>query len=227
MEQYVLIVAAGKGERMNSGLPKQFIEIARKPMLMHAIEAFVNPLQERKFVVVLPSGLMNEWENLCSYYHFHVPCLIVEGGPRRFYSVKSGLKQVPDDVLVAIHDAARPFVSDETIQRCFKTAFRKGNAVPSVELSQSVREVSGALNKSIDRTQLRLVQTPQVFHSTLIKKAYRQSFRERFTDDASVLESIGYQIHLVEDSTENFKITTPADLEIARFLLERKLKPES
>lgn len=223
MEQYVLIVAGGKGERIHSSLPKQFLELAGKPMLFHTIEAFTDSIQEREFVVVLPSGLLNEWDNLCFQYNFQVRCTVVEGGPKRFYSVKSGLKQVPDDALVAIHDAARPFVSKETIDLCFKAASRKGNAVPSVELSQSVREVSGALNKTIDRNRLRLIQTPQVFHSTLIKKAYRQSFRERFNDDATVLESIGYQINLVEGNAENFKITTPSDLEIARILLEHKL----
>lgn len=222
MQQYVLIVAGGKGERMNSGLPKQFIELGGKPMLMHSIEAFSDPTVNREFVLVLPSGLINEWERLCNYYDFQIPCKIAEGGPRRFYSVKSGLKLVPEDVLVAIHDAARPFVSRETIQRCFKTAFRKGNALPAVAIVDSVREFSGAINKIVDRDKLKSIQTPQVFHSSLIKKAYKQWFRESFTDDASVLESIGYQINLVEGNIENIKITTPTDLDFAHFLLKNK-----
>lgn len=224
MQQYVLIVAGGKGERMKSAVPKQFIELQGKPMLMRTFEAFLNAAVHREFVIVLPGDYISEWKNLCQFHDFQIKHQIVESGPKRFHSVKSGLNLVPDNVLVAIHDAARPFVSKETIQRCFYTASRKGNAVPAVNFTESVREVSGALNKIVDRNHLKIIQTPQVFNSLQIKNAYKQNFRETFTDDANVLESAGFQINLVEGNPENIKITYPSDVEFAEFLLSGKNK---
>jgi 2-C-methyl-D-erythritol 4-phosphate cytidylyltransferase len=223
MKQYVLIVAGGKGERMQTSIPKQFIEINGKPMLMHTMEAFLNDATNPDFIIALPRELIVEWKKLCQLHHFKITHQIAEGGPKRFHSVKSGLKLVPDNALVAIHDAARPFVSKDTIQRCFEMASRKGNAAPVVPFNESVREVSGVLNKVVDRPNLRIVQTPQAFHSSLIKNAYKQNYSEEFTDDASVLEKAGYQINLVEGNVENLKITFPADIPLAEFLLLEKI----
>jgi len=222
MQQFVLIVAGGKGKRIQTSVPKQFIEVCGKPLLMHTIEAFATVLTNPVFIVVLPAELFNEWKNLCELHDFQIEQRIAEAGPERFHSVKSGLKLVPENTVVAIHDAARPFVSKETIQQCFKMADRKGNAVPVVHFTESVREISGVSNKVVDRKKLRIVQTPQVFKSSQIKEAYRQNFSERFTDDASVLENAGFQINLVEGNVENRKITFPADLIFAEQLLSKK-----
>jgi 2-C-methyl-D-erythritol 4-phosphate cytidylyltransferase len=222
MKQYVLIVAGGKGERMQSSVPKQFIEIHGKPLLMHTMEAFTDDLNNREFIVVLPSETIEEWKKLCQLHHFQIEHQIAENGPKRFHSVKSGLKLVPENTLVAIHDAVRPFVAKETIKRCYEMAARKGNAVPVVSFTESVREVSSLQSKVVDRTKLRIVQTPQVFISTQIKKAYRQNFSEEFTDDATVLEKAGFQINLVEGNIENRKITFQSDFAFAEHLLLEK-----
>lgn len=224
MQQYILIVAGGKGERIPSSVPKQFVELCGKPLLMHTMEAFLNDTSNPEFIIALPQELIPEWKNLCQLHHFKIAHQIAEGGPKRFHSVKSGLKLVPEIALVAIHDAARPFVSKETIQRCFEMANRKGNAVPVVPFTESVREVSGVSSRVVARSKLRIVQTPQVFNSTQIKKAYRQNFSEEFTDDATVLEKAGFQINLVEGNPENLKITFPTDLQLAEFLLSSKTK---
>lgn len=226
MQQYVLIVAGGKSRRMDSAVPKQFIEIAEKPMLIHTIQAFKNELASCKFVVVLPNEFINEWKNLCQLYHFQIEHQIAEAGPKRFHSVKSGLKLIPENALVAIHDASRPLVSRETIRRCFDMAARKGNAIPVVNFTESVREVSGVQSKVVERSKLRIVQTPQVFNSTQIKKAYRQNFSENFTDDATVLEKAGFQINLVEGNIENRKITFQSDLAFAEHLILEKINKQ-
>lgn len=226
MKRYALIVAGGKGKRIPSSIPKQFVEIAGKPLLMHTMEAFLNGASNSEFIIALPRELIAEWKKLCQFHHFQIGHQLAEGGPKRFHSVKSGLKLVPENVLVAIHDAARPLVSKETIQRCFEMAARKGNAVPVVPFTESVREVSGVSSKVVSRSKLRIVQTPQVFSSTQIKKAYQQNFSEEFTDDATVLEKAGFQINLVEGNPENLKITIPADLLLASKLLLERSKNE-
>lgn len=219
MKRYVLILAAGEGKRMNAELPKQFIGLKGKPLLMHTFGAFCL-FDDMEFVLVLNEHWIDTWKQLCQNHHFSIPHQVVEGGPMRFHSVKSGLKYIPDGALVAIHDGARPLVSKETIGRCFEMAVKKGNAVPTMSISESVREIDGALNRPVNRDKIKIVQTPQVFHSSFIRKAYNQPYNEKFTDDATVLESIGEQIHLVEGNPENFKITTVNDLIVAERLMD-------
>lgn len=186
---------------------------------MHTFQAF-SFLDDVKFVLVLPENEISNWKNLCQKHQFSIPHQIVEGGPKRFHSVKSGLKNIPDDVLVAIHDGVRPLVSQDTITNAFELAERKGNAVPSIPILSSIREVYGSINKHINRDNFRLIQTPQVFQSSQIKKAYQQVYRTEFKDDATVLESTGQQIYLCEGNPENIKITNPLDLTIAGNLLQ-------
>lgn len=221
MDKYILIVAGGKGSRMG-GQPKQFVGLLGKPLLMHTLSAFGFLSSSTKFIVVLPETDLEFWKTLCLKHNFQIPHQVISGGPKRFYSVKRGLGLVANDALVAIHDGVRPLVSEDVIQRCFAVARRKGNAIPAIRIHESVREVDAALNKPFNREKLRVIQTPQVFYSTLIKNAYRQNYREDFSDDASVLESTGQVIHLVEGNDENIKITRPADLIIAEALLKRK-----
>ena len=220
MKKYVIIVAGGKGKRMETEQPKQFLEVGALPLLMHTFHAFSFLSDDIKFILVLPADAIEFWKQLCKTHDFAIPHQIAESGPKRFHSVKSGLKLIPDNALVAIHDAVRPFVSKQVITDCFTMAARKGNAVPVIPVSESLRELSGSLNKTIDRNNLRLVQTPQVFHSSEIKRAYQQPFNEAFTDDATVLERMGVQIHLVKGNTENIKITSPSDLLFAQAIIQ-------
>lgn len=219
LEKYVIITAAGAGVRMNLPLPKQFLELHGKPVLMHAIQAFLDFAPDIHIILVLPESQIDFWKTLCAKYHFHSGAIVVAGGPTRFHSVKNGLKQVPNEALVAIHDGVRPLVSKETIRQAFDIAQRFGNAIPVISINESVRLTDMSFSKMIDRNTVKLVQTPQCFQSSCIKDAYNVNFTEHFTDDASVLEHAGERIYLVEGNRENIKITTPQDLAIAQALL--------
>jgi 2-C-methyl-D-erythritol 4-phosphate cytidylyltransferase len=216
---YVIIVAGGSGTRMNSDVPKQFIELQGKPVLMHTIQKFAQVIPNIKIILVLAPSYNELWKKLCEQYKFNVPYQLTEGGTTRFHSVKNGLHLVPENSIVGIHDAARPLVSKQTILNAFETAVIKGNACPAIPLNESVREVHNGSNKAVDRTNYLLIQTPQCFQSNLIKKAFLQDYQVAFTDDASVLEAIGEKINLIEGNRENIKITTPQDLVIANALM--------
>lgn len=215
----VVIVAGGKGVRAGGDLPKQFVEIGGKPVLMRTIEAFHRFDYRMRIIVVLAEEFHDFWQELCEQHRFNIPHQIVFGGETRFHSVKNGLSAVSDDEIVGIHDAARPFVSQEVIERCYREAFDfQCGIIPVIEEKNSVRLVIGYENKAFDREKIRIVQTPQVFPANLIKNAYETPFKEEFTDDASVAEDDGIQIKLVDGEDMNFKITTPLDLKIANFL---------
>lgn len=219
MTYYALIVAGGSGTRMNNTIPKQFIELAGKPVLMHTIERFVTAIPDIKIILVLAAGLRQQWQELCNKHHFKITHQLVDGGETRFHSVKNGLALIPDNNIVGIHDAARPLVSKKTLLTAFETAAKTGNACPAIPITESVREVNETENKAVDRNSYYIVQTPQCFQSTLIKKAFLQEYQTAFTDDASVLESIGKKINLVQGNPENIKITTPVDLVIAEAII--------
>lgn len=220
--KYVIIVAGGKGERMKSSVPKQYLEISGRPLMMYTLAVFAETYADLQIVVVLPPLQIHIWKELCHRHNFEIPHQIAEGGPTRFHSVKSGLQKVPETgALIAIHDAVRPLVSKDVIRQCFDDAGFYGNAIPVIPLSESLRERNGSTNRPARRESFVLVQTPQCFRSELIKHAYLQNYREEFTDDASVLESDGHQIHLVNGNPENIKITTPVDLAIAEALLKK------
>lgn len=221
MKKFALIVAGGSGTRMNRDIPKQFIEIGGLPVLMHTVYAFTKFDQEIEYVLVLPESQISNWHLLCDKHHFHVKHKIAFGGATRFHSVKNGLDLIDDDGIVFIHDAVRPLVSNDTIQNCLNCATTKGNALPVIPVTDSVRIVNGDNNQQADRSQIYLVQTPQTFRISRIKKAYQVSPAASFTDDASVLESMGETINLVEGNRENIKITTPTDLIIAEAFLKR------
>ncbi len=221
MKKFALIVAGGSGTRMNSDIPKQFIEIAGLPVVMHTIHNFAKYDPEIEFILVLPESQISNWHLLCEKHHFSIKHKIAFGGVTRFYSVRNGLNLIDDDGIVFIHDAVRPLVSENTIQNCIDGATTSGNALPVIPVSDSVRIVNGDNNQSADRSQIFLVQTPQTFQTALIKKAYHDAPVDKFTDDASVFESMGATINLVEGNRENIKITTPADLIIAEAFLKR------
>ncbi len=213
-EKFSIIVAGGSGSRMSSTTPKQFIKIGGKPILMHTLEAFRRYDAQLEIILVLPATEQTFWENLVNEHSFDVPHQIVEGGNSRFSSVKNGLGSIPDDSegLVAIHDGVRPFVSPEMIGRSFDMASKHGNAIAAVALKESIRKTNRESSLHVPRTDFKLIQTPQTFAVAEIKSAFKQEEKENFTDDASVLEANGGQIHLYEGDYRNIKITTPDDL---------------
>lgn len=217
-----IIVAGGKGVRMQANIPKQFIELQGKPILMHTLEVFHQQDASVHLILVLPTDQIDIWEKLCKKHSFDLPHQIVTGGENRFCSVKNGLDAIQVDGLVAVHDGVRPLVSEETIARCFDEAEKYGTAIPVVDLIDSIRHITKDRSKSVDRTAYKLVQTPQIFSSEILKKAYEQNFSPLFTDDASVVEALGIKIQLVEGNRENIKITTEFDLKLAEILLQSK-----
>ncbi|MBM3419534.1 MAG: 2-C-methyl-D-erythritol 4-phosphate cytidylyltransferase [Bacteroidetes bacterium] len=220
MERHVLIVAGGTGRRMGSAVPKQFLLLAGRPLLMHTIERMHLLCGGCGITVVLPGEFRTMWEGLCSEHRFAVPHIVVDGGEERFYSVKRGLESITGDCLVAIHDGVRPLVSAGTVRRCFEEAAKSGAAIPVVAPPESVRMVTVRGTMTVNRESIRLVQTPQVFRLDLIRKAYEVKFNQLFTDDATVAEQAGIPVSVVEGNRENIKITTPFDIIIAGAIME-------
>jgi len=218
MNRYALIVAGGSGKRMGADIPKQFLELSGKPVLMRTIERFRAFDQSIRIILVIPEEQSGHWEELRKKYSFPIPHTVVTGGSTRFDSVRNGLEKIGEKCLVAIHDGVRPNVSADTIKRCFDAAEKFGNAVPVILPADSVRIITEQGNMPLNRKYLRIIQTPQVFDSELIKKAYLQEYNPDFTDDATLLEKTGETIHLVDGNRENLKITNPGDIEIAEVL---------
>ena len=221
---YVIIVAGGKGMRMGTELPKQFLPVAGKPVLMRTIERFCQFSRDLNFIVVLPQSQQACWHSLCRKHHFTIPHTIINGGDTRFASSKNGLSHIPNDAqgLVAIHDGVRPFVSVDVISRCFNEARAGGTAVPVIPAIDTLRQVNTETGETftVNRSLFRTVQTPQVFDIALAHRAFSQPYRDSFTDDASVIESLGVKISMVEGNRENIKLTTPFDLKVAEVLAE-------
>lgn len=216
---HLIVVAGGKGTRMGSTLPKQFLEINGKPLIIHTIDRFRVFYPDIKISVSLASGLEPIWEQCVRRFPYLSGVKICQGGPERFHSVKSALRHVSSGEIVAIHDAVRPFVGDEVLKSGFRLAETFGIAIPAIELKESVRLVEGSLSSSFDRSRLRVIQTPQFFKAEIILEAYRLPYKDTFTDDASVAEAAGFQIRLMDGNDENIKITTPADIKMAQALL--------
>ncbi|MEA3476780.1 MAG: 2-C-methyl-D-erythritol 4-phosphate cytidylyltransferase [Bacteroidota bacterium] len=218
-KKYALITAGGTGKRMQSTIPKQFLILKDKPILIRTMEIFHDVFPDLKFVIVLGRQYWKDWKTLCEKYDFHIEHQLAAGGGIRFQSVKNGLDAIDDDGLVAVHDGVRPLVSKAVIKNGFDLAEKYGNAVPCTMINESVRTLTGNQSRPVDRNQLRIIQTPQVFKIKLIKDAYQAAYDPLFTDEATVLESSGEKIHLFEGNPENIKITKPGDLLIARALM--------
>lgn len=217
----VIIVAGGRGKRMGMETPKQFLPVNGKPVLMHTIFKFHNCVPKIFIVVVLPFDQIEEWNRIISEHRFIIPHQIVPGGEERFHSVKNGLNKIDDDGLVAIHDGVRPLVSEKVIRESFSIAEKTGAAIPVIRPAESLRQIVNSGSKPVNRDTFRLVQTPQTFQATLIKKAYQQPYEPRFTDDASVLEADGNPVSLFEGNRENIKITWPEDIYLAGHLIAK------
>jgi 2-C-methyl-D-erythritol 4-phosphate cytidylyltransferase len=220
--EYALIVAGGKGTRIKSTIPKQFIELNGLPVLLHTINAFFKYAEKIKVILVLPKDDFGTWEKIVRKYNFDKPVILQEGGDSRFQSVKKGLEKIQGDGLVAIHDGVRPLVSQDIIGASFRLAAEHRSAVAAVRLKDSIRITDQDNTKAVDRSRFRLIQTPQTFQVQLIKKAYETKEDETLTDDASVAERAGHSISLFEGSYRNIKITTEEDLVIAEALLKKQ-----
>ena len=222
MKYYAIIVGGGSGSRMGAAIPKQFLILDEKPVLMHTIQAFYFSGFKPEIILVLNIDYHQYWEQLCDDHNFDIPHTVVKAGRQRFYSVKNGLKYIKGPAIVAVHDAVRPLVTDKLISNSFAEAELSGNAVCAVPASDSVRRVVGNSSECINREEVFLVQTPQTFESSILKKAYQQPFRVTFTDDASVVERSGKEINLIPGDKTNLKITYPEDIRIAEFLVQHR-----
>ena len=218
-KQAVIFVAGGTGTRMGSPLPKQFLTLNNTPILIHTLRNFYSFNRNFEMVVVMHHDYISFWKDLCLQFEDVPEHTVVAGGEERFHSVKNGIEAVSADVLyIAIHDAVRPLVSHETLTRCFNTLNEHNAVVPAIPINDSIREVHGVLNKSVDRSLYKRIQTPQCFESNILKEAYSKPFSPLFTDDASVVEANGHSVFLVEGNLENIKITSPIDLIVGESL---------
>ena len=224
-QDYVIIVAGGKGLRMGSDIPKQFLPIGGKPVLMRTIERFREYSKDLKIILVLPEAQQDYWQELCKKYNFQIEYQLANGGQTRFHSVQNGLALVPDDAegVVGVHDGVRPFPAVEVIRDCYETARTAKAVIPVIPVVETVRHLEGEGSVTVPRGDYRLVQTPQTFDIQLLKAANRQPYNDGFTDDASVVESYGHAITLVEGNRENIKITTPYDIVVAEAILTSHL----
>lgn len=218
-----VIVAGGSGTRMQLTMPKQFLLLNGKPVILHTIDAFLKSSYQPEIILVLPEAYHAYWQELCNEYSFNHPHKLIGGGATRFHSVKNALDTLTDTkALIAIHDAVRPMIAPEIIDACYLQALQQGNAVAAVKSRDSVRRLQNRTSESLLRDEIYLVQTPQTFRLQQLKDAYTLPYTDAFTDDASVVEQAGYAVHLAEGSYQNFKITYADDLIIAETLLQKK-----
>ena len=221
MRNAVIIVAAGSGSRMGGELPKQYLKLLGKPLIIHTLEKFHKFDPEIKIVVVVAPTQRKLWDEMAGSYEIPGKVTIAHGGATRYDSVKNGLNYIEEETITGIHDAVRPFVSQDTLERCYEAAIREGSGIPVIEMDESVRMTDPRGSSThMDRSRLRRVQTPQVFRSARIKQAYQQAYDSAFTDDASVYEALFGNVSLVEGNRENIKITTPTDMKLAMLLID-------
>ena len=218
MKKHIIIVAGGKGLRMGGDIPKQFLPVCGKPVLMRTMEAFHTYDAAIHIILVLPVSQQAYWKELCQEYQFSLSHDIANGGDTRFHSVMNGLALVEGNGLVGVHDGVRPFVSQEVIARCYEEAEACKAVIPVIDVVETVRHLTEEGSETVPRDRYKLVQTPQVFEVELLRRAYQQTYTDLFTDDASVVEALGEKVYLVKGNRENIKLTTPFDLKLAEML---------
>ena len=221
MTKYAVIVAGGTGTRMGAAVPKQFMLLNGKPVLLHTIETFLRAYAELQIILVLPAPFEEQGRQLILQATSASRVQIVLGGTTRFHSVQNGLKQINEASVIFVHDGVRCLVTESLIRRCYEQTILKGNAIPAVAVNDSIRMVEGNKTKVVDRNKLRAVQTPQTFRSNILLAAFEQPYNEAFTDEATVAEAAGHEIFMIEGEKENIKITLPADLLIAEQLFRK------
>jgi len=219
MKKIALIVAGGKGSRMNKELPKQFLLLKNKPVLYYTVKAFAEAYEDIDIILVLPEEHIGKGREIIDGYFDHSRLRLCAGGRTRFHSVKNGLALIDEECIVFVHDGVRCLITGNLIKKCYEAALANGTAIPVVECTDSVRMLTGSGNKILDRSKLRLVQTPQAFHSKILLPAFKIDYKATFTDEASVVEAFGLTVNLIEGEINNIKITTPGDLLLAEFLL--------
>ena len=219
--KYAVIVAGGVGTRMKSSVPKQFLLLNEKPILYHTIKAFQKNISDIKIILVLPEAYLSQQDYIHTLSDNIQDILLVSGGITRFQSVKNGLNAIQTDGIVFIHDGVRPFISSHLLENCYQTALEKGNAIPCILIKDSLRKIHSNQNEYANREDFRAIQTPQTFQIAQIKKAFEQPYQTSFTDEASVLESMGEKINLIDGIDENIKITNPFDLKIAEIIINQ------
>ena len=222
MKKTAIIVAGGTGQRMGATLPKQFLTIEGKSILLHTLSQFVTAFWDINFIIVLPADFIQEGQNLIASSGFTQQVQIVTGGDTRFQSVKNGLAQADSESIVFVHDAVRCLLTPDLIQRCFHQAVEKGSAIPAVSSTDTIRITEGTKHHVVDRTNVMMIQTPQTFNAALLKKAFEQDYQPAFTDEANVLEASGKEVYLIEGEYENIKITRPLDSAIAEYILAKR-----
>jgi 2-C-methyl-D-erythritol 4-phosphate cytidylyltransferase len=222
MKKTAIIVAGGTGQRMGTALPKQFLAIEGKSILLHTVDQFVSAFSDINFVIVLPADYIHEGQNLIAASGLSQSFLFVAGGDTRFQSVKNGLAQADPASIVFVHDAVRCLLTPDLIQRCYQQAVEKGSAIPAVSSTDTVRIIEGTKHHVVDRANVMMIQTPQTFNAAILKKAFEQAYQPSFTDEANVLEASGKEVYLIEGEHENIKITRPLDLAIAEYILAKR-----
>lgn len=222
MNKYAVIVAGGNGSRMNSNIPKQFLLLKNKPVLYYTLNAFLQSYADMKIILVLPEEYIATGQEIIDAYFDYERIKITVGGRTRFHSVQNGLKLVEEESIVLVHDAVRCLVDTELIYRCYEAALEFGAAIPAIASRDSVRLITEEGNEAVERRNVRLIQTPQAFLSTILIPAYNIDYKDKFTDEATVVEAFGMKVKLVEGDERNIKITQPADLVLAEMLLDEK-----
>lgn len=224
MGKYAVLVAGGKGLRMGTALPKQFLPLQGKPILYHTIHAFKTAFPDIQLILVLPQDQISYTQIVLQSFPERLDITVVSGGETRYHSVQNGLKAVGENSIVFVHDGVRPLVSADLIQRCYHQAVEKGSAIPAVAVTDSMRIIEDDDSRPVDREYMRIIQTPQTFRSDIIIPAFQQAYQNSFTDEATVVESFGANIYLIEGERSNIKVTTPEDMIIAEALLKDKLQ---
>lgn len=224
MKKYAIVVAGGTGKRMNSDLPKQFLPLLGKPVLYYTLKAFLDAYEDLTVILVLPEEHIEKGREIVDAYFNPDRFLFTAGGETRFHSVRNGSALTQDESIIFVHDGVRCLVTPDLIRYCFDSAILNGSAIPTVAAKDSIRQLTTTGSTAVDRSQFRVVQTPQTFHSKILLPALNQiEYKEKFTDEATVVEAFGIDVHLMEGEETNIKITTPADLTIAEQILLRRL----
>lgn len=219
MKKIALIVAGGKGTRMNSDIPKQFLLLKNRPVLYYSIQAFLEAYDDMEIILVLPEEYIGLGQEIMDGYFDNSRLRLCAGGRTRFHSVQNGLALIKEEAIIFVHDGVRCLVTTELIRRCYEAAVENGTAIPVLECNDSIRLLTGNGSKILDRNKIRLVQTPQTFHSKILLPSFKIDYKDVFTDEASVVEAFGLSVQLVEGEKNNIKITTPTDLQLASILL--------
>lgn len=227
MNKYAVIVAGGNGSRMNSTVPKQFLLLNNKPVLYYSLDTFLKAYQDLKVILVLPEEYVATGQEIIDAWFDYKRIRIAVGGRTRFHSVQNGLRLIEEESIVFVHDAVRCLLTTALIHRCYDAALEFGATIPVIDCKDSVRMVSSDGNEALERRNIKLVQTPQVFLSTILLPAFSTDYKDKFTDEASVVETFGMKVHLVEGEENNIKITTPIDMLLAEYLLSQRTEEKA